>query len=295
MNAGLVPAPKAGDQSKFLRTDNMWAMPSFTEKFLCADGTWKLGNNNNYFLRGDAKWNKMNLISQEQFSNMSWDEIDALGKKVKENPDAYNYMIGFTKDVIFDSPINKTVMHEIIDICHTDYGTNHAFIFMPKEQVLGAAKQTSGSITNKKYTDSLIDAGLQPGGIYWPALPIDLVAVMKDCNIKYFTSTEGTGSWAGVSPATITRKWFLPAIVEVGLVASANTNYNNEGTVFARFASASNNDRIRRKDSSAINWWLRSLGTYGINTTTFGRVYIDGSLSPASSSQNYYFCPCFAV
>lgn len=237
--------------------------------------------------------------TQAEFAKLSWEEINILGNIVKENPDEYQYMIGWTKDIVFDSPINKTITHKIVDICHTDYGTNHAFIFMPERYILNNAKYTSSTISNQKYVDSLIDKNLQPGGEYWSSLPADLVTVMKDCNIKYFTSI-GTSSWSATSTAIITRKWFLPAIVEVGLVDSASTSYNNEGTIFASFASTSNDNRIRwtrldANSSTTTSWWLRSLNRWSSGSTFFSYVKNDGSLYYNYSITDCGLCPCFAV
>lgn len=58
---GFVPAPKAGDQDKFLSIDGTWKERNLEDYFLCSNGLWIKGNKQNYFLQGNGQWNKMNI------------------------------------------------------------------------------------------------------------------------------------------------------------------------------------------------------------------------------------------
>lgn len=57
---GLVPAPAAGTQEYFLRS-NGWADGDSNNYFLASDGQWRKGDSEHLFLRGDGSWANMQL------------------------------------------------------------------------------------------------------------------------------------------------------------------------------------------------------------------------------------------
>ena len=233
--------------------------------------------------------------TEGQFQNMTWSEIDDMAKDAMKNPSDYAHMIGWTKDVVFGSPINKTVSHEIVDLCHTDWGDNHAFVFMPKYEVLTMAPHNTSYFNGLNYASSVIDTDLQENGNYWNSLPSDLAKALKECNIKYLTSASDT-DWSGKNVSSLIRKWFLPSVVEMGLVSSAGAAYNSEGKVLQKFALGSASDRIRKRDTNtASGWWLRSICWDKGTALAFGGVFTSGTLYLVASYQSMGVVPCFAI
>lgn len=236
--------------------------------------------------------------SSAEFNTLSWSEIDKLAKEVMKEPSKYSYMLGWTKDIAFGSPINKTITHEIVDICHTDWGSNHAFVFLPKEEVLDSeVKMFRTYKSNQYYTYStssitnLIDEGLQQDGTYWIALPSGLASVMKDCNIKVAKSSSAV--------QTITRKWFPPAAMELGLVGwiSSGNVGRLEGEAFSYFGSTDHDKRVKKSSGTAVVWWTRSFYSSQAsgNTQYHGVKETGGHTTAVFTSEAHGLVPCFAI
>lgn len=315
MDNSLVPAPMAGDQDKFLCKQGAavkWAEADRDNEFLSAKGSWIKGNNDDQFLQGNAGYGKMGLFpTAEEFTKMNWIEIENLAPIVKANPLAYQFMIGWTHDVVFGEPINKTVTHEIVDICHTDWGNNHTFVFMPKEEIPVMEYYASGARSQSTYTAATYYQKMQPGGEFWNALPEDLIPLMKECNIKILSSSEilPYGSqqyWVAKEPVqTLVQKWFIPSVVEVGCVNSAAEIYNKEGTILKKFSPDDDASRIRYCNGAIHAWWLRSLCRWVTSASNIvgyfsvmGAILHNGKLQtqPGSSyNVKQAVCPIFCI
>lgn len=97
----LVPAPAAGDQTKFLSWDTatqkaVWRDANTTNSFLCIDGTFKTGNATESFLCGNGTWAKMTVTSGRIPWTLYNDGTLYLNKEARSNDSSNGgvYVIG---------------------------------------------------------------------------------------------------------------------------------------------------------------------------------------------------------
>lgn len=275
----------ANTNYKYLRDDGQWAAPDSDHEFYDATGAWSVPEL------------VPPLAKVTDWDAYSWEEINDFGQRyVLKQPDAYGDLLHVTKTVPLGSPVGKSIVFEIVDVCHADWGEDNAFVWMPKEECLQAMGHQSSNSSGKSYRNSLIRNALTSGSLF-AAFPSDLSAVWKDINYKYLTTT-GSGGWsASGTPFVDSAKLTIPSLVEMGLVVD-HKEYGKEGTILQAFASAASADRVRKINDSVVIWWLRSLDCWdggAAGRTLFASVYSSGDMSGDYGRNSYGVCPCFAV
>lgn len=168
---------------------------------------------------------------------------------------------------------------EVVGVCHDvdASGKPLLFSFMPAKECIDATSMNSSSTTSGGWAASRMRSFLVSN--IFNALPSDLQAAIS---AAHKANTPGYG-------ADTDDKLWLASFTEVGLGASSSSAA--EGTVYERFASASNEDRIRRHKSSTSRWWLRSVS----NSSSFYYVNYDGYLDTAAASNGFYIVPGFCI
>ena len=221
---------------------------------------------------------------------MTWGEIDQLGKDYRNKPEDLQHMVGMKKSVTYEGIGTGDV--EIVDICHSDYGGVHTFVFMSCVSL----QTTIYGTDCKNYRNTTICWDLEHG-IYWNALPEDLRNVMKSVNTKYYSSA--TQYWGSqTDPKTALSKYFLPSVAEIGL--STGKDFSAEGTVFQKFTSNSSRIRYNIGTETPCKWWTRSLTAYYNNKGAYIYVWTDGGFSSsyivnAYENNAYGVVPVFCI
>ena len=216
-------------------------------------------------------------------TNYGWSDLAVLSAALTAENKAdyyekYKIFIGNTVSV----PIAGygTFDFEVVGVCHDvdASGKPLLFSFMPAKQCIYSKSMNSSDITSGGWAASRMRSFLASN--IFNALPIDLQAAIS---AAHKANTPGHG-------ADTDDKLWLASFTEVGLGAASSSEA--EGTVYERFASASDKDRRRTdKSSNSLNWWLRSVS----NWSDF--YYVDrlGSLSTAAASNGFYIVPGFCI
>lgn len=274
----------ANTNYKYLRADGQWAAPDDAWEFYDATGGWSTPEL------------APPLAKVTDWDPYSWEEINDFGQQyVLPQPDAYGDLLHVTKTVPLSSPVSKSIVFEIVDVCHTDWGSDHAFVWMPKTECLVRTKFQESQDRQNSYRDSLIRAALLPGGSLANSFPSDLTTVWKDIQYKYLTSATGSDYSAYGNPSVDISKLTIPSYVEVGGPRNPAT-YGTEGTILQAFAAGDKSGRIRDIDGAHANWWLRSIYRRETIDRYYFDVEFDGGISYRRGTEpNWCVCPCFAV
>ena len=216
-------------------------------------------------------------VGQKELKDYTWTELKAISALVTNQTKDYYYaqfkrFIGQTVSVAVTG--YSTIVFEVVGVCHdVDANGKPLFLsFMPKRDCITTHAMNSSNTTAGGWAACAMRAWL--ASTVLTALPSDLQAAITAAH-KVNTTNYGA--------ATDDKLW-LASYTEVGLGGS-------EGTVYERFASASNTDRVRYSGSSAGRWWLRSVR----DSSYFRYVYSDGSLSYDSAYFESGVVPCFCI
>lgn len=252
-----------------------------------ADGAW--GAPEKKALDAAGEWTEPELFNpeNESWDNFTWEQINEFGQsEVIGHAQDYLHLLHKTKtvhvgEIDYNGDVSEEVdvVFEIVDICHTDWGTDHAFVWFPKVGWMRSLLYLPSTAPGKSYKDSLIRTSLMEGGIIYNAFPDDLKAVWKDITYKYLTECSGTaeGSAKG-TPTTETAKLVVPALVEMGKklynYSTGGTydrpEYNKEGEVLYVFNSDNGYYSTIRygKSGTATGYWSRSISFYNQRYST---------------------------
>lgn len=137
---------------------------------------------------------------------------------------------------------------EVVGVCHDvdKSGKPLLLSFMPSKNCISTTHMNEINTTNGGW--EACGARLWLESTVLTALPTELQSAIS---AAHKANTPGYGS------ATDDKLWFA-SFTEVGLASSASSS-PAEGTVYERFANASNTDRVRYLGSDARNWGLRSV------------------------------------
>lgn len=215
-------------------------------------------------------------------TNYRWADLAVLSATLTaENKAAYYeiYKVFLGQTVSVTIAGYGTFDFEVVGVCHDvdASGKPLLFSFMPAKECINGARMNSSNTTSGGWAASGMRSWLVSN--IFNALPSDLQAAI---NAAHKANTPGYGA------ATDDKLW-LASFTEVGLGAASSSAA--EGTVYERFASASNEDRIRRYKSSTGRWWLRSVS----DSSHFYYVNYEGSLDTAAASNEFYVVPGFCI
>lgn len=215
-------------------------------------------------------------------TNYRWSDLAVLSATLTaENKAAYYemYKVFLGQTVSVEIAGYGTFDFEVVGVCHDvdASGKPLLFSFMPAKECIDSNFMNSSNTTSGGWAASGMRSYLASN--IFNALPSDLQAAIS---AAHKANTPGYGA------ATDDKLW-LASLTEVGLGSSSSSAA--EGTVYERFASASNEDRIRRHESSTSRWWLRSVS----NSSSFCYVNYNGSLDTAAASSGFYVVPGFCI
>ena len=152
---------------------------------------------------------------------------------------------------------------------------------------------TSKLDNNNSYKDSNIHTYLN--GTFYNLIDSDIRAAIKQVKIPYQNGTGGGDGSLATGANGLSTKVFLLSGYEVGWTTSDNGYFPKDGVRLAYFGNSSggNSKRVAYNGSSAAIWWLRSPGTYDIDSV-WG-VGTDGSSSYSWCSNSYGVRPAFIL
>lgn len=213
-----------------------------------------------------------------------------VGAYTFSNYTAYAYIIGFdhnsniegTNRVHFQFAFDAASSGNHIAFCDSNYNnqTSSAAFHM------NSSNTNSGGWSSSYMRQTICSQFLA-------ALPSDLQAVISACT-KYTDNTGGGSDTASYVTAT-SDKIFLPSEYEIqGARSYANSAEKNYQKQYDYYKNGNSKVMYNHNStSSAVWWWLRS--PYSSDSTSFCRVYTDGSAYTTLASLSLGFAPCFTI
>ena len=119
--------------------------------------------------------------------------------------------------------------------------------------------------------------------VYFSALPSALQTIVKAVNKLTSAGSQST------TINTTNDKVFLPSEIEI--FGSTTYSVSGEGTQYSYYKTSSN--RIKQVNGSNSYWWERS--PHSGSSTSFCRVYSDGSASYNYAGDTYGLAPCLCI
>ena len=230
-----------------------------------------VSNSNAFFNRSVTldgyKWQELAIIS----STLTTENKEAYYRR-------YKSFIGQTVSV--DITGFGTYEFEVVGVCHDvdKSGKPLLLSLMPSKNCISTKAMNSTNTTTGGWEACSARSWLE--STLLKALPTELQSAISAAHKE---NTPGYGS------ATDDKLW-LASFTEVGLVSSEPSS-PAEGTVYERFANASNTDRVRYIGSNRNGWLLRSVH----DSTSYKYVTYYGSIGHHSASSNQGVIPGFCI
>lgn len=131
-------------------------------------------------------------------------------------------------------------------------------------------------------------------GTILAVIPDALRAVLK--SVTKYTDNTGAGGGSVASYVTATTDYFfLLSEYEVfGTISRGNTNEASKQAQYSYYSAGNSKVKYNHSaTSTAVSWWLRS--PRASTSSTFVRVYADGTVNSTSANYSFGFAPGFCV
>ena len=223
-----------------------------------------------------------------------------VGNLSLSNVTTYAFIIGFDHNSSVEGTnrihfqLAKTALTGGTDIAFCDSSYNSS-VSATGYFSMNSSRTNSGGWESSQMRTNICGTSLSSySGTIIAVIPAALRAVLKSVTKYTDNTTNGGGSTASYVTAT-TDYFFLLSEFEVfGSISYGNTNEKNKQAQYAYYSAG--NSKIKYKHngtSTAAHWWLRS--PHASYSSSFVRVYTDGTVNVSNASCSLGFAPGFCV
>ena len=215
--------------------------------------------------------------------NYRWQDLAAISSTLTTaNKEAYysHYKSFIGQTVSVNITGFGTYDFEVVGVCHDvdKSGKPLLLSFMPSKNCISTTEMNIVNTTNGGWEACGARSWLESTVL--TALPTELQSAIS---AAHKANTPGYGS------ATDDKLWFA-SFTEVGLASSASSS-PAEGTVYERFANASNVDRVRYVGEDSYNWGPRSV----YNSSNYRYVGYNGAIGYNNANSTVGAVPGFCI
>lgn len=221
------------------------------------------------------------IDARDNLNEYSVDELQSLSDSAKENPTAYEHLIGQTMPMDLGTYGTQDVM--LIGMNHDDLadGSGKAGLTFQTKNAIEARRVHNSSSPTMWYESELSS--------YLNVTFLNSIDSKLSSNLKSVSKT--CGDYIASSVKTISTKVFLPSCSEVYGSLNEPSKVSVEGEQYAAFTNPEN--YIKENISTGNkNWWMRS--PY-MQSTMFGSIQPNGSVYYRSASDSIGVAPCFCI